>query len=82
MAIAGHCLHRIEVFFFPLCPPARRPGYGKNWEGAEPGQVTPADHKYILCFMLCSEIEAQEKEEDAGTFMVMTVVFPSNLYEC
>jgi len=53
----------------PLPPPHHGVDWGcmRGWEGAQPGQLTPADHRDILYRMTsCSAIKLGEEEGRVG----------------
>lgn len=75
LAIAEQWLSSIRVLFAP----ARRLGGAPPWEWTQLRQLT-TEQRDIPCFlMLCSDMKAQEKD-DAGTVVIMVVVFPSRHY--
>lgn len=84
----GYCwevLIQHQDFIFPTLP--QQGGWGEH-EKLGVDTAGAADHwakgysMFFMFLMLCSGIKAQEKEEDAGTIVVMVVVFPSRHYVC
>lgn len=66
----------LTLGFFHSVPQQVGQGCTKGWEGT-------TDHRDFPCFIMSSsEINAQGKDEDAGTFVVMVLVFPSSHQAC